>query len=361
MRINSRTSIAVALIAAAAAFSIGKVRAAEQVVVSSWGGTFQDAQRKAFFEPFEKATGIKVVEATQPYGSKIKAMVQSGNVEWDVAEVVPADLYLLDRENMLEKIDYSVFDKKTLDALEEGVALPTAVGTISYGRVIAWNTRTFPPGKPHPETFADVWDVKKFPGKRVLDAGDYTFPPIEYALLADGVKPSELYPLDLKRAYASLSRIRPYVLKWAKGSSAAPEALVDDSADIAVVSHGRIAQLKKDGAKVDFTFNQDLLKRDYFVVPKGAKNAKNAMKFIAFVSQARQIAALCSVQPFGSPNKDAYKYISPEIAKGLPTSPQNAKTAIMINDKWWAETDPATKKSWRELNVEEWNKWVIQK
>lgn len=346
-----------ALLAFGAAITSAK---AEQIVIASFGGTFQDAQRKTLFKPFEKATGIKVVETTDPYASKIKAMVTSGNVEWDVAEVVPADLFLLEKAGMLEKIDYSKFDKATLEAMEKGVSLPYGVGTITYSRVIAWNTKSYP-GDHHPNTFADVWDVKKFPGKRVLDAGDYAFPPTEYALLADGVPADKLYPLDLDRAYRSLSRIRPSVIKWAKGSALAPEALVDGEADIAVVSHGRIAQLKAEGAPVDFTFNQGLLKRDYFVIPKGAKHYKAAMKFIVFASQAKNIAALCSIMPFGPPNKDAFKFIDAKVAKGLPTYPENLRKQLYINDAWWAETDPKTGKSWRETQVDMWNKWVIAK
>src|SRR6266542_792866 len=84
-----------------------------ELVVVSYGGSFQDAQRKAFFEGFEKATGIKVKEAqwSGEY-AKLKAMVQSGSTEWDL--VTTAESSLIERgikEGLLEKIDYSGIDK----------------------------------------------------------------------------------------------------------------------------------------------------------------------------------------------------------------------------------------------------------
>jgi len=36
----------------------------KQLVVCSWGGAYQEAQRKTMFQPFEKETGIKIVEAS---------------------------------------------------------------------------------------------------------------------------------------------------------------------------------------------------------------------------------------------------------------------------------------------------------
>ena len=56
----------------------------KSIVVVSFGGTYQDAQRKAYYEPFEAATGIKVVEDTIATAAKLKAMVDSKNVTWDV-------------------------------------------------------------------------------------------------------------------------------------------------------------------------------------------------------------------------------------------------------------------------------------
>ena len=44
-----------------------------EVVVVTWGGVGTDAQRKAWYEPFERLCGIKVIEAVGPDPAKVKA------------------------------------------------------------------------------------------------------------------------------------------------------------------------------------------------------------------------------------------------------------------------------------------------
>src|SRR4029077_14131076 len=46
---------------------------AKQLVVCSGGGAYQEAQRKTMFQPFEKETGIKIVEASPTDYGKLKA------------------------------------------------------------------------------------------------------------------------------------------------------------------------------------------------------------------------------------------------------------------------------------------------
>ena len=60
--------------------------AEEQVVVVGWGGVWQDAYRKALFEPFTKETGIKVIE--EEFGgeyAKLTSQIEAGKVTWDLA------------------------------------------------------------------------------------------------------------------------------------------------------------------------------------------------------------------------------------------------------------------------------------
>ncbi|HMT15469.1 MAG TPA: ABC transporter substrate-binding protein, partial [Aestuariivirga sp.] len=64
------------------------VHAEDSISIMSFGGAYQEAQRKAMFEPYTAKTGIKVNQ--QEYGgeiAKIKAMIQSGNTTIDVVDV----------------------------------------------------------------------------------------------------------------------------------------------------------------------------------------------------------------------------------------------------------------------------------
>ncbi|RVK86356.1 ABC transporter substrate-binding protein [Sinorhizobium meliloti] len=341
--------------AAIATFGRAQAQNSDAVVVCSYGGGFQDAQRKALFEPFTKATGIKVVEATGPSLAKVRAMNMSGNVEWDVAMFVPADFLILVESNLLEKIDYNAINKDILAQVDKRVVQPFGVGALFYSNVIAFNTKRYPTGK-HPRTWAEVWNVQKFPGPRILPAGTFVVRPTEFALMADGVPPQQLYPLDLERSYRNLSKIKPHVVKWQTTGAMAPQALVDGEADIGMASHSRIVQLKSEGAAVDFEWNQGLVTADYWAIPKGAKNVRNALKFIEFASRPEPQAELSKLNPVGPVNSSASSLLTPEQAQRLASHPDNLEKQVWLEAAWWAQkTDGKTN---IEHNIEMWNAWL---
>lgn len=328
-----------------------------QVVVASYGGSYQDALREAIFKPFEKATGIKVIEATGPTLAKMHAMISTGNPEWDVVDLLRGDYLQLSAEGMLQPLDYSAMDQAVFASFPKGTVEPLGVGTFMYGKVIAFNTKKYTQAN-GPKSWADVWDVKKFPGPRILDAGNANVPPVEAALLADGVAPDKLYPLDFKRAYAALSRIKPNVVKWTTSAAMQTEALVSGEAVIGPATLGRIQQAKEQGAPVDYVWNQALVDFGYWGILKGAKNVKNAQKLIEFASRAESQAAFVTLQVLGPLNKKAFDLIPESRAKLLPTYPENLAKVIEVNQAWWAQKDPSGKSN-LEINNALWNAWAL--
>ncbi len=329
-----------------------------EVVVSSYGGTLQDAQRKAFFEPFQKETGIKVVDTTAPLLPKIKAMVESKNVEWDVVEVEAATLLVLSRQGLLERLDYGSFDKEVLRDIDSRVVHPYGIGTIFFSNVIGYNTRKYTKSN-HPRSWAEFWDVKKFPGPRALFAGDFVVTPIEMALMADGVPADKLYPIDLERAYRSLARIKPHVVKWLRSGGEGPQLLVDGQVDLASAANGRFEAVIEKGAPIGYEWNQGILRVDYWAILKGAKNFRNAMRFIEFASRPKPQGELAKLIAYGPANKRAFEYIPAERALRLPSQPQNLSVQVFYNAEWWAEVD-ASGKSHLEKNIEMWNAWITK-
>lgn len=352
----TRRSFSFGMGAAAAMGAVSKscAQTSGTVVIASWGGQTQDSQRKAMFEPFTKAAGIKVVEASGPTLAKIRAMSMSGNIEWDIAQFSPDDFLALAENHLLEEIDYGALNSRVMSQLDQRLVHPFGVGAGAYAVVNAFSTKAFPAGK-GPQSWADVWDTQRFPGPRMFYAP--TLQPInEFALMADGVLPQDLYPLDLERSYRSLSRIKPHIVKWTTTGAMGPQALVGGEAVIIAAGDGRIAQLKSQGAQVDFVWNQALFQSDYWAIPKGAKNPRNALKFIDFVSQAETQAEYFKLQPGGPTNLETIKLLSPEIVRRLITYPDNLRQTVLRDAAWWGEkTNGKTNK---DRNIEMWNTWV---
>jgi putative spermidine/putrescine transport system substrate-binding protein len=325
----------------------------EKLVICSWGGAYKKALRDGLYNSFEKKTGIRIIGTSWPDPAKIRAMVDTGNVEWDLVDISGGYATILKKHNALEKIDYSRFDKKLFDEVFEGTFKPYTVRHSFYSQIMAYRKDVF--GTQHPKNWKEFWDVKRFPGPRSLMSGSGMSGGLEFALIADGVPIDKLYPLDVERAYKKLTEIKPYVVKWWKSGSNPPQLLTDKEVVAASSYHGRIIKIKEDGEPVDIVWNQGKLNNEYWGIPRGTKNYENALKFIEFSLQAQNQAnwVHAYLGGIGPTNKKAFPLIKPEILKNTPTSPENRKVQFLNNDEWWGKN--------LERTTELWNTWVIQK
>lgn len=340
-----------------AAPNVIRAQTGGQVVISSWGGDFMAAQRAAFFQPFSQATGIEVVETTTPEFARIRAMVESGNTEWDVVNIVPSDYIALVQLGMLESLDYDSFDTSILAGVDEDVIFPYGIGNSYYSEAIAYSTRAFDGRRP--ESWVDVWDIDRFPGPRVLYSAEWVIRPNEGAIMGLGTPKDEVYPLDLERSYDALTQIRDNVAKWATTPAMPVQALVDGEAVIAQAPANRIQNLKEQGADVDYIWNQALTQYDLWAIPKNAPNYDNAMRFIEYASRPEPGAEIAMIQPVGPVTAASFGMIPQERAAILPGNAQNSDQLLLIDAEWWAQED-SDGRSNIERNMEMWNRWSLQ-
>ncbi len=358
MKVSRRSFLAGTASVGVMAANVRRAKAEETVVLASFGGSYQDNQRKAFFEPFTKATGIRVIEATGVTVAKIRSMVTTGNTEWDACVCATADFPYLTSQNLLEKIDYSQIDPKVIAEMDPDGVRPYGLGSVYSSQVISFSTKAFPNGT-HPKSWADVWNVEKFPGPRLLPAASFVVQPVEPALMAAGVAMDKVYPLNLPLAYDMFTKIRPHVIRWVTSSAAAPQALVDGEAVITMANASRIADIKAGGAAVDFVWDQGIASIGYWGVPKGAKNFKNAMKFAEFAARAEQQAAMARLSPFGPVNRRAFDLLTDDVKQGLTSFPANKVKQLVQDSETWSLPSPAGP-TYYEQNLKMWTSWVAK-
>ncbi|HET7726806.1 MAG TPA: ABC transporter substrate-binding protein [Candidatus Limnocylindrales bacterium] len=285
---------------------------------ASFGGVYQEAQRSGWLEPYSKLTGVTFQESEESSNATIKAQVESGNVEWDVVDV-GNDFGLDGNADLLEPLDYNLIKK---DEIIEGFASTYRVADITYGVVLAYNTDKTA-GKV-PEGWADFFDLAKFPGKRGLWKYS-TGGVLEFALMADGVAPGDLYPLDIDRALAKLDTIKDEIVWWNSGAES-QELIGSGEVAMSMIWNGRGYSAKHtDGKPVEIQWNQQILTADYFVVPKGTPNKQIAMEFIAWATCAENNAAVSEKIPYGPTNKNAKP--NPAVVPDLAVSNVNDTTA----------------------------------
>ena len=181
-------------------------RAAQQVVVRTTGGAYDDVMRRSYYDAFTKATGIQVVTAAATM-VKMIATYKAGGGEYDVIDTGDGGLLTLERMGVLVPIDYASWKYAKPDDIIKELKFPFRVANFVYATVAVYNTQVF--DQRHPRSWAEFWDAKTFAGPRTLPDMSSGQPPLEFALLADGVPMDSLYPLDLDRAFRALTRIRP--------------------------------------------------------------------------------------------------------------------------------------------------------
>ena len=54
-----------------------KLKGSGELRIAGYGGTAQDAQRKAYYEPFGRLAGVKVMDFAGANINKVKAMVET--------------------------------------------------------------------------------------------------------------------------------------------------------------------------------------------------------------------------------------------------------------------------------------------
>ncbi|MYZ48610.1 ABC transporter substrate-binding protein [Propylenella binzhouense] len=310
--------------------------AAEQVRFCSWGGSLQDLQREHVLAPFQAASGIKVVEDSLPFPSRIKAMVDSGNLEFDVVETdLLTILSLEEMGEYFEPIDYSALSPAALAGIPEGLRLPKAIGYFYWSYNIGYRTDKF--GGASPQSWADVWDTAKFPGGRTLcSADDGQYPNLEFALLADGVAKDALYPIDVDRAFASLDRIKPSVRKWWSSGSEVVQLFTSGEVTAGSTYSGRLMTAKAEGAPVDLSWNDGQASLDYLMIVKGADMGP-AMKLIDALLQVQPSIAIFNEYAGGPANAEVLAGLKPGRAAELPSYPDNLARMYVQDSKWWAD------------------------
>ena len=336
-RIDRRTFVRLAAVLAAAPAALRATDAfaqAKEIVVSNAGGDANTAYTGIFGEAFTKASGVKVVgDGTFPSSAKIKAMVDAKHVTWDVCDRnLPASLEL-GQQGLLEEIDYKVVDKGKLRSEHAG---KWGAGSYIFSNVICHQADAF--GGRKPTTWKDFWNVKDFPGKRALRK--HIDGQLEAALLADGVEPSKLYPIDLKRALDKIKELKPHCIFWSTGAES-QQVLRDKEVVMANVWNTRASVLRREsGGKIDFHYNQALLWVAAWIVPKGAPGAKEAMRFIASAQDPQRQVELFKVLGNGTINPAASALVPQELKVIDPSSPDNYKMQVSVDPQWYAENSP---------------------
>lgn len=296
---------------------------------AGWGGDTQKYQDEVWLKPFAETTGVKIDQTDTPTVAALKTQQEANNVGIDVMQIdssiVDAGCGTVFQE---AKIDRSQLDP-ALDKNKCGVPV------VKFSYVLAYNAKKF---ETAPTSVADFFDVEKFPGVRAARGGISNVGLIEGALLADGVEPSKIYPIDLERAMKKLEHIKDSI--EVKDSFAIlQDGLANGEFDMALIPNGRAFNATKVNPDIKVVFNGAVTIYDNLVIPTGAKNVEAATAFLQYAARNSTQVALTEKFPYGMGTiGDAPKL--DEKAKAF--LPDTYADQLLIQDNgWWSKNDQA--------------------
>jgi len=326
------------LLAPLAAVASRTTQAAEPpVTYFTYGGAWKQAIAQAFFDPFTKRTGIPV-QYQEPYTfAKLRAMHEAKAQQIDVAGLSGMDVYIAARAGMISPVDWSIVDKSALDPRQ--LHQQDAIGCSSQSMNVCFSRKKWL-GTDHPNSWADFWNVEKFPGRRALRR-DAVWT-MEAAAKADGIKDEAFYPLDVDRVFRSLERIKPHIKAWWSDNSQAQQLMEQEEVDLIYMTNGRATQSILDHkAPFEMVWSEAIYAghAEGWIVPVGCPNPKGGMKVLDFIGRPEYQAVFARLLYYAPQNPKAIALLDARLARLMPSHPENEKLAHTINYRWWADSN----------------------
>ena len=321
----------------------------DAVVFRTTGGVFEAALKRNFFEPFTKATGVRVIPVAasdSEMQAKASAMQAAGRVEWDIISPQMTEL------GNLSRLLTDLGDCSSIPNV--ATSMPGSCGR--YGvlylvgaQVLAYDTRAFPNRKP--QTWVDFWDVKGFPGRRALSNSGGPFATIVSSLIADGVPRDKLFPLDLDRAFRKLDEIRPHIAVWWRTGDQSQAMWRNDDIVMSLMWCGRAYAAKKAGLPLAWSYEDTLADFAGLAILKNCPHPNAARAFINFYLGNPELSVRFSRDiGYTTPNLRAMDLLTQDERNDLITTPERVAKIIQMDPDWVSAN--------RDKTLERWNRWI---
>lgn len=335
--------------------------AAEQSLrIAVWPGAFGEAQRGVTIDRFKSRRRDTDIDVTTRNADRIESL-EAALSGLDAGEFSAAEVEAGCRTGLFRKIaetgSLAQIVSEASDDFLAGSLRACGVGAFAWSHILAYKASAFV--KRSPDSLADVFDTKRFPGKRAfIKEPKYL---LEVALLADGVAAADIYATlateeGRDRALAKLSTIRDDIT-WVGSSRDAHAELDSGRAVMAQTFSGKAFFAAARGADLGLIWDGQIYAMTYWAIPAASRKATAAGEFVRFATEPQQLAAVAERFPYGPTRGSALPLATRHAATGLalerylPTAVANMKSAVALDETWWIEngTDvDATFTSWLE-------------
>ncbi len=333
-QISRRQLLQVMAALGAAPFATGEARAQatppRDLVMVNWGGLANQGFGNFYGAPFAAENpGWRVVQdSSGPATGRIRSMVESGRVAWDLCDSSATGAKLLGALNLATRIDYSVVDRTNVIA--PVFALEYGAAPYSFSSVLAYDSSKFPTA---PTGWADFWNLQRFPGTRLLRRDAVCS--LEAAMISMG-RPA--YPIDVRAATRRVTELRRNLVFWTNGSES-EQLMRTGEAVMGQIWHTRASVLERESnGRIKFIWNQGILQPGIFVIPRGNPGGAMAQRLLAsMLAKPEPQVGLLGLLGNGPTNPRAAALVPAELKRFNPTDPENERQQIAIDGNWWGD------------------------
>lgn len=295
------------------------------------GEATQSAIADAYVRPFTAATEIQVHQDTWD-GNMETLRARPPESGADIVEVDADQLAAGCADGSFEKLDWSAIGGR--DHYQSMAVSDCGIGAMVHNTVLAWDHDKFQATP----TWADFWDVAKFPGKRGL--GKTVRDALEFALLADGVAPGDVYKTlangdGVDRAFRKLDQLKPYIVWWHTPAEAAKILGSGDVLMTTTPSNVIVMANQTDKRNFGIQFAASLYEPRLWAVMKGAANLREAQQFLYVTGAPALEARLFRASGDVGLAKGVNDWLTPEQQAMSPTFQANASVALRIDNGFW--------------------------
>lgn len=272
-------------------------------------------------QQFQKKYNIKVNYSTYSSNEEMLAKIQAGGGQYDVAVATDYMVDIMKKQNLLDTLDISSIPNiNNIGSQFKNLSFdPGNKYTVPYlwgDAVIVVNTKKFP--NANITSYNDIWDSKY---KNSIVALNDERALIGIALKKLGYSMNETDPTKLKKAEVELIKLKPNIKLF--DSDSPKTSLINGEASVGYVwgAEAYLAEQQNKDLKTFFPKEGMYLWQDNFVIPKDAKDKKNAELFINFILDPKVSAEISKVYPYANPNVAAQKLIDKAVLSNTTIYP----------------------------------------
>ncbi len=352
MKLNAITGLAAAAVLglAGAAMAEGPVAgevaegslAGKTMTFVSYGGIYQDGQTKSL-DDFVQKSGVTLLSDGPTELAKIQAQVEAGNVMWDVVDTGDY-MPFVHCGTLFQKLDFTKIDTSKIPAGQVGEC---SVPAMNYGVMFLYNKDIYKDNPP--QSWADFFDVEKFPGTRGIPG--YADPEgymVELGLLNDGVAKDQLFPADIDRGLNKWRSIRDNLILWTTGAES-QQMMEAGEADMVMVWSGRGKAALENGANYEPVWQDWIVVKDQMTIPVGVKDTDAAHALINAYLGKRAQEIMAEETSYSPINVDAQPKVDELTAAFMTNTPEKQAMAYNHNIEYWVKNYDTLSEKWAEF------------